>query len=247
VGIDSSDKPIKLLVQQNNGVNARSNTRKPHVDTLVACPVGMVEYNPHPDLIWIPLVPLPLTLTAFTGRLQDNGQVLLQWQIAGAGLDGSGGSAGAGGGSAGAFELEYATGDTSSFNRVLSTQAVDPLSQNYSYLQVSPAPGANYYRLKLIAPDGSFTYSQIVTITIGSGSTGFSIYPNPAQRTVVVTVPQLGGAVISIYNSTGTLMQRLLTGAAINTIDIGRLAAGLYTVQVAQGGSTVTGSFVRVN
>ena len=37
---------------------------------------------------WIPLVPLPLTLTSFTGRLQDNGQVLLQWQVSGSGGSG---------------------------------------------------------------------------------------------------------------------------------------------------------------
>ena len=49
LGIDSSGKPIKLLVQQNDGVNARTNTRRSYVDTLVGCSVGMVEYNPHPD------------------------------------------------------------------------------------------------------------------------------------------------------------------------------------------------------
>ena len=191
-------------------------------------------------MIWTPLVTLPLTLTAFTGRLQDNGQALLQWQISG-----TGGSA-----PQGTFELQYATGDTSNFNRVLSTQPVDPATQNYSYLQVSPAPGVNYYRLKLVAPDESSTYSQVVTITIGSGSTGLIIYPNPAQSSVVVTVPQAGSAttgtaVIGIYNSTGMLVQRLVTGAAVNTFDISRLAAGMYTVQVVQGSSAVTGSFVK--
>jgi hypothetical protein len=49
LGIDSSDKPIKLLVQRSKEVNARINTRRSYVDTLVVCPVGIVEYNPHPD------------------------------------------------------------------------------------------------------------------------------------------------------------------------------------------------------
>ena len=196
-------------------------------------------------LIYIPIITLPLTLTAFTGHLQDNGQALLQWQISGAG-DAPGGT----------FELEYTTHDTSGFTNVLNRQPVNPTAQNYSYLQVSPAPGANYYRLRLMAPDGSSTYSQIVTIMVGSGGvaggTGLSIYPDPARSSVVVTVPQPGGAtagtaVINIYSSTGVLVQQLMTGTAINNIDISRLAAGLYTVQVLQGSSTATGSFIKVN
>jgi hypothetical protein len=222
-------------------------------------------------LVYVPNMPLPLTLTAFTGTLQDNGQVLLQWQISGMGGGsggGAGGGAGVGGAPAGTFELEYATSDTSSFNTVLSTQPDEASVDDYSYLQVSPTPGVNYYRLRLIAPDGSSTYSQIVTITVGGGATGLtglSIYPNPARSSVVVTVPQVGGATsggatagtavamagsveIGIYSSTGMLMQRLVTGAAVNNFDISRLAAGVYTVRVVRAtGSTVTGSFVKVN
>jgi len=189
-------------------------------------------------MIWVPLVPLPLTLTAFTGRLQDNGQVLLQWQVSG-----SGGSA-----PSGTFELQYATSDTSNFNTVLNTQPVNPAISGYSYLQVSPVPGVNYYRLKLIAPDGSFTYSQIVTINVGAVSTGLSIYPNPAHSSIAVSLPQMSvTAVIGIYNSTGILMQWLVSGAAINTIDISRWAAGMYTVKVMEGNSTMTGNFIKVN
>jgi sugar lactone lactonase YvrE len=194
-------------------------------------------------MIWDPLVTLNLALTAFTGRLQENGQALLQWQITG-----SGGGAGAGGAPAGTFELQYATSDTSSFNTVLSTQPVNPAAQNYSYLQVSPAPGANYYRLKLIAPDGSFTFSQIVTINVSAASTGLNIYPNPAHGSVAVVLPEMGGtAMISVYSSTVTLMQWLVSGAAVNTIDISRWAAGMYTVKVVEGNSTMTSSFIKVN
>jgi len=188
-------------------------------------------------LVYIPLVPLPLTLTAFTGRLQDNGQVLLQWQITD-----QGGPAGA------MAELEYSTRDTSGFTAVLNTQPIDPAVSNYSYVQVSPAVGANYYRVKLTAPDGSATYSQVVTITVGSGSSsGPSIYPNPASSTVVVTLPQAGTAMIEVYNSAGGLMQRSSTTSTVNTLSVGGWAAGLYTVRVVQGGLATSASFIKVN
>ena len=208
---------------------------------LWVSPSGITLMAPDPGnnriMIWTPEVTLPLPITAFTGRLQTNGQALLQWQVSDIQTGG-----------AAYTELEYATHDTSGFTSVLSRQPVSPTQQNYSYLQTSPAPGANYYRLRLIAPDGSSTYSQIVTITVGAGSTALSIYPNPAHSTVAITVPPVGGLTeIGIYSSTGTLMQRQVTATPINTIDISRLAAGLYTVTVSQGGSTMTSSFIKVN
>ncbi len=188
-------------------------------------------------MIWTPFVALPLTLTAFTGRLQSNGQALLQWQITD-----QGGPAGA------MAELEYSTRDTGAFSAVLNAQPIDPAVSNYSYVQVSPVVGPNYYRIKLTAPDGSATYSQVVIITVGSGSSsGLSIYPNPAVGTVVVTLPQPGAATIEIYNPAGGLMQRLSTTATVNMLSVGGWAAGLYTVRVVQGGLATSSSFIKVN
>jgi type IX secretion system substrate protein len=188
-------------------------------------------------LTWVPLVPLPLTLTSFTGRLQDNGQVLLQWQISD-----EGGPAGA------MAELQYSTRDTSGFTAVLNTQPVNPAVSNYSYVQVSPAAGPNYYRIKLTTSDGSATYSQVVTITVGSGSfSGLSIYPNPASSTMVVTLPQAGTGMIEVYNSAGGLMQRRSTTSTVNALSVAGWAAGFYTVRVMQGGLATTGSFIKVN
>jgi hypothetical protein len=220
-------------------------------------------------LFYVPNMPLPLTLTAFTGRLQDNGQVLLQWQISGIGGGsdgGTGGSAGVGGAPAGTFELEYATSDTSGFNTVLNTQADEASVDDYSYLQVSPAPGVNYYRLKLVLPDGSATYSAIQTVVVnasGAGSTGLGLglYPNPARTSLTVSLPQAGAgassngaasgaggtAVLAVYNSAGVLVDNETTADAVHVIDISRLAAGVYTVKVVQGGHATTGTFVKVN
>ena len=190
-------------------------------------------------LNWIPLIPLPLSLISFTGQLQSNGQVLLQWQISDeASLETV---------QAGYTELEYATNATSGFTDVLNQQPINPGLQNYNYLQVSPAAGPNYYRLKLTLPGGAVTYSEIVVVPVVSGARGLSIYPNPAQSSVTVKAPQAGAAEIDIFSSAGMLMQRLVTGTAVNNIDISRFAAGMYMVTVVQGGSTVSGSFIKGN
>ncbi len=200
-------------------------------------------------LVFIPPVVLPLLLTSFTGRLQPNGQALLQWQISGAGAPGGGpGEGGPGSGHGSYAELQYSATDTSGFTDVLNTQPVNPAVSGYSYVQVSPAPGANYYRVKLTLPDGSETYSQIVTINVGSAAAaGLSIYPNPAVSNVVMMLPPIGTATIEVYNPAGGLMQRVVTAAAVQTMNVSGWAAGLYTVRVTQVGVTTTGSFIKVN
>ena len=39
--------------------------------------------------------------------------------------------------------------------------------------------GKYYYRLKMIDKDGTFTYSDIKTLSINVANTGITIYPNP--------------------------------------------------------------------
>jgi hypothetical protein len=76
---------------------------------------------------------------------------------------------------------------------------------------------------------------------------GLSIYPNPAQSTVVVALPQPGAAMIEVYNSADGLMQRLSTASTVNTLSVDGWAAGLYTVRVVQGGHAMIGSFIKIN
>ena len=212
--------------------------------------MAVTDFQNHRVQIFVPLIPLPLLLTTFTGRLQDNGEVLLQWEISDEGGAGAPGDPGAGSIGGSYTQLEYSTTGNAGFTEVLNTQSVDPAVSRYSYVQASPAPGANYYRLKLVAPDGSATYSPIVTVMVTrdtTASTALTVYPNPASGTVVVALPQPGAAMIEVYNSAGGLMQRLSTTSTVNTLTIGGWAAGLYAVRVTQGGITMTGNFIKVN
>ncbi|HEY8732924.1 MAG TPA: T9SS type A sorting domain-containing protein, partial [Puia sp.] len=45
-----------------------------------------------------------------------------------------------------------------------------------------PEQGANYYRLKMVAKDGHFTYSNIVIVSFSLAV--IEIYPNPAQKII---------------------------------------------------------------
>jgi len=256
----SNDAAASYVLGQNSFTtntsgDGASQLNEPQMLYVGTSLLAVADFHNHRVEIFIPLEPLPLLLTGFAGRLQDNGEVLLQWEISDEGGAGAPGDLGAGSAGGSYTQLEYSTADNAGFTEVLNTQSVDPAVSRYSYAQVAPAAGANYYRLRLIAPDGIATYSPIVTVMVGSGATGagLNIYPNPASGTVVVALPRPGGsmagtaAMIEVYNSAGGLMQRLSTASTVNTMTVSGWAAGLYTVRVTQGGVSTTGSFIKVN
>ena len=78
---------------------------------------------------------------------------------------------------------------------------------SYQFFDVNPFFDDNYYRLKMVDLNGSFTYSKTVKIS-GSGPSGILIYPNPVSNGTVniasgnepvksVTVSSISGVKIS--------------------------------------------------
>ncbi|MEO5674862.1 MAG: L-type lectin-domain containing protein [Chitinophagales bacterium] len=54
---------------------------------------------------------------------------------------------------------------------------------DYSFTDPHPLPGTNYYRLKQVDFDGTFTYSGVQSVTCNT-TTGLFIHPNPAYNEV---------------------------------------------------------------
>lgn len=199
------------------------------------------DYVNNRVLNYIPMAPLPLTLTGFTATLQGKDQVLLQWQTA----DGATG---------GTFNLQYGA-DTSAFTTILNSQPCNPDKESYSYLQTNPARGIDYYRLQLTDPGGNITYSPVLTVSVAAAVTSApSLFPNPAHNSVTITLPASAApapattlAVIRLFNSAGQLVKTVTTPNATTTIDVSGLAPGFYVVQVMQGQTLTTCSFIRAN
>lgn len=62
---------------------------------------------------------------------------------------------------------------------------VNGSSQAYSWLDVNPANGFNYYRIKSIDANGGFKFTSIVKVILGKGAPSFTISPNPAEGNTV--------------------------------------------------------------
>jgi hypothetical protein len=95
---------------------------------------------------------------------------------------------------------------------------------------------ANYYRLKIISRDGSYTYSKIVVVAFDD-ATGVTIFPNPASDAICVQLPaQAEPVVLELHEASGKLVRldrvEPAGGPMSTSIDIHNLAKGVYYLSV---------------
>ncbi|MBU3675750.1 MAG: T9SS type A sorting domain-containing protein, partial [Chitinophagaceae bacterium] len=174
-------------------------------------------------------VPLPATVTSFTGRKladanelnwitsseQNNSHFMLQYSTDGV-----------------AF-TDLAKVDTKAPNG----NSASPLS--YSFEHTTPALGHNYYRLKQVDIDGNNSiHAKIVDLQWGANGNTVSVYPNPTQGLVNIDVyatrNQLTG--VKVLDMSGRVVKQILaqSEAGMNklSVDLSEIAQGLYTIQV---------------
>jgi hypothetical protein len=113
------------------------------------------------------------------------------------------------------------------------------ITQNYSFIDSRLETGSYSYRLKMVDLDGSFTYSNVVEVEIGTPLM-FSLsqnYPNPFNPATRIEyqVPFNANVKIELYSITGEKVATLVNSdlsAGFYTMDVDasvlRLASGVY-------------------
>jgi predicted extracellular nuclease len=112
--------------------------------------------------------------------------------------------------------------------------------RDYSFLDVRPAKGINYYRLKMVSVDGEVSYSDVRIINF-SNKYNYTLYPNPAVNTMRLYTDDgrgLNGS-IQVLNNTGQLVfeKRVVPGSPSVEINISGLAKGVYFLRVGENGA----------
>jgi hypothetical protein len=111
---------------------------------------------------------------------------------------------------------------------------------NYDYIDPAPVNRLNEYRLQEISLEGTNSTSQTVSIDI-SGSTCITVYPNPTIGPLKVSGMSLG----STYRIIALNGQTEIGPTNAKTLDLSRLAAGIYLLQVSSGKKTETFKIVK--
>ncbi|MFI5133183.1 MAG: PQQ-dependent sugar dehydrogenase [Chitinophagales bacterium] len=172
---------------------------------------------------------LPLQLLSFTGSAQNN-TALLKWVTTNE-KNVSG------------FMIERSINGADFKNIGSATAKGNSNSTNeYSYIDYDAANQLSqvvYYRLKMVDVNGSFSYSQVVSVTFTSFYT-LLVHPNPVQQILYVhsgkNIPK--PLRLQLYDLNGRVLKNELSFLNDFSTDVSMLKSGLYILKLYNGYNT---------
>jgi hypothetical protein len=108
----------------------------------------------------------------------------------------------------------------------------------YDFYDAKPYNGINYYRLRQVDFNGTFTHSDVAAIRIEDGAEEISVYPNPAndELNMVFNNTYDGVVELTIVDLVGQTnkkwLEKINSGTNIIQIKINMLADGVYYLKV---------------
>ena len=176
----------------------------------------------------------PVTWLSFNAKLKAD-SVLLNWSTA-TELNNA------------RYEIQRSV-DGNTFTTIGTINGVGTSSaqHDYSFTDKQPLSGVSYYRIKQVDLDGKFTYSVVIAIRFGGGSSYTAVYPNPAKDVLHL---QFGGkekiVMINIFDAAGKLVvsQRTNNQPVID-IPVSKLAAGIYYIEASDGKVSGKTKFIK--
>jgi len=149
------------------------------------------------------------------------------------------------------FEIERSTdGETFSLISTLpkSNNSADG-NVSFAFADGKPASGINYYRIKEVDVDGTYSYSNIIHLSFQNSFSGIRLLSNPAiNNMLVIENPnQQMIQAINIIDMAGRILERK-NFQSQNTslqINLNNLTPGYYFIQVSTIAKTVSIPFIK--
>lgn len=177
---------------------------------------------------------LPLKIVSFTGTLNEK-KPLLQWSVVSQE-------------NIGYYIMEKST-DGENFRELASVVAKPGNNAVYQYKDVNCSVARNWYRIRIIAKDGSITFSQIIYLK-PHVQPRLQLYPNPAIEYLYVELNQdyRKPETITISDISGKiLLQNKINANPPNNVimlNISNLSKGTYILST-QGNEKTSTLFVK--
>ncbi len=187
------------------------------------------------------IMPLPVKLIEFTAQKAAASNVLLTWKT-GSETD------------VDRYEIEVASGEAllqaGRFTKLATVPAAGNSSgiRSYSFTDNQTEKiGPQYYRLKIIDTDGSFTYSPVRSVVFDEAVLG-QVYPNPSKGNFYLLYQLNKDEVLqaSVYDAGGRLVKeiRAVANGFVQKLNIdlssGDFASGLYLLKTRAAGKEQT-------
>jgi len=153
---------------------------------------GNLQYGQAEDFTVVISAPLPVRLLALNATAQEADKSIgVHWE---SGVETEGVSR---------YEIERSTDGGRSYEKI-GVQTAKGNQSAYDFSDRQPAIGPwNLYRLNIVDGAGKGYYSQVVSARLDSKVQPFRIYPNPAENSLYLSVPQTGSYGVAIINAIG--------------------------------------------
>lgn len=180
------------------------------------------------------IIPLPVELMSFTGTPKEN-TVQLDWATA---MEKNNE----------VFDVQRSM-DGKRFESIGFVKGVGNSNdvQRYSFLDKTPEPGTNYYRLKQVDSNGRSEYHRVIAVNVkGGGDNGIqmTVAPNPVSNgefSIQLNMNDVGNqpSELQVFDMNGRIIyrQRVAEGAKhldFNTQSLG-LKPGMYIITISAG------------
>ncbi len=122
---------------------------------------------------------------------------------------------------------------------------------SYSFLDNSPFASKNYYRIKQVDKNGSYSYSKIISVTIDEPLGSWVVYPNPTTDKVnLFCNANYNNMQIEVYDAIGKLIfsqtkEKANKGEVIS-VSLNNLAKGVYSIKIQASNAATTTKKVLV-
>ncbi len=129
------------------------------------------------------------------------------------------------------FVVEHSTNGRQ-FNSiaVVSNNRLEAANR-FRFVHEAPLAATNYYRLKLVSADNSYTYSPLRLVQLREKLS--KVYPNPTKEHLFVEIANTTTpAVFRLYDAQGQLR---LSQYATGSITVSSLVSGVYLLEIQQG------------
>lgn len=179
---------------------------------------------------------LPVEWLHFSAKAQ-NKNVLLAWQVAEETNTSH-------------YEVQASeTGQT--WETIGEVVAKNNATMAYTFLDEHPVEGINYYRIREVEHQGSYSFSKIESVYFGNAGQPIYVYPNPTTGALTVEAPfnTSEKVTVEVFDALGRLVvQQILNpeGQGFETqLELKDMADGVYTLRMDDGESITTERVVK--
>ena len=122
---------------------------------------------------------------------------------------------------------------------------------NYHFVDKTPYPVINYYRLRQPDQDGKSFYSSVIKVSDAKADVLFAVVQNPVQNTLQLSLelPADQQFTLQIRDMNGQLVmkeERLGSkGSGVYSVPVDRLKRGAYVVQLSMKGMNGSKTFIK--